>query len=306
MPRAFHRGDADPLDLVRRYAQSRRGGAGVRPRASALRCCGPRVLEYLGFELERDSSRWTSPARVAAAAGASRAGPSDGARRGAPSGGAAQPAGIEEMRECGGAPAASGRVERAELAAWYESRQGECGAQFRTLRLPLRGTSGVGRGGGALAALPDVVVIRGQDGADRLRGGGDAGGAGGCRPAASAGEDGAHAEREEVPVLDRPVRYLVVRGKRGTVRADRWRPSRSCSTARGRPTSWTTGAASVVAHAAMGIGDSVVPRGIAAIDRAATIVVVARREASEPVARAARAVRAAARVRPRARGGGGG
>jgi ATP-dependent helicase HrpA len=224
VPRASIEGTQIPADLIRKYA--RRGEAELI--YDARRKYSPLVLrrrvEYFGFELERESEdvREFPPElaararRVLAEALARSEARHPAINRNRP--------GIEEIREIyrrsgGQTP----RLGFDDLASLYEAQLGQVSTidEFRAtpLRLDLDAlVSETDRE--RYGALPDQVTVRDRDvdidydvedagdgrlvGVARLR----------------LPEKLARTLTEaELPVLDRPVRYAVLRGQRGSVRA---------------------------------------------------------------------------------------
>jgi hypothetical protein len=233
IPRASIEGTQLPMSLVRRYAVK-------GPRELVYDTSRPREalvmqerVSYFGFELERheeavddfppgleDAAR-----RVLAAAFARGESRHPAVRR--------HQREIEELRELhrrsGGVTPRLGAVE---LAAMYEEALRDAGvSSMRALRsAPLRLELGHLVPAGiraALAELPDAVEIRDKVVAIEydLEPAGDAGPAGEPRPSRAIARLRLPEKlartlvEEELPVLDRPLRFGVSRGPRGTVRA---------------------------------------------------------------------------------------
>ncbi len=225
IPRASIEGTQIPLDLIRLNAQ--RGETTVSYDAHRKR--SPLLLttrlEYHGFELDREVSgveepwpeEFRSELRHALATALARGEARHVAvHRNRPV--------VEEIREVwrrsGGT---TPRLGERELIAWYEERLADVTSlqEFRAVRLALPRESFVSDAEvERYADLPDAVEIRGHEvpiayeveetedgprGVARLR----------------LQEKAARTlTAEELPELDRPVRLMVLRGKRGSVRAD--------------------------------------------------------------------------------------
>jgi ATP-dependent helicase HrpA len=220
IPRASIEGTQIPYDLVRRYA--RRGEAELvyDPRHKRSPLALRRTVEYFGFELERELQ--PVDAFPPDMGGEARRLLAHALARGEARHRSVQtnrPA-IEEAREVwrrvGGTVPRLGEVE---LARMYEERLADVGSmeEFRAADLTLHLSGFVPDEARArAAALPDETTIRGvavpilydveenTGGIARLR-----------LPEKIART----LVEEEVPRLDRPVRFMVTRGKRGTVRA---------------------------------------------------------------------------------------
>jgi ATP-dependent helicase HrpA len=220
VPRASIEGTQIPYDLVRRYA--RRGPPTLiydpgRKRAPlALR----RTVEYFGFELEREFEpadvfppEQADEARHLLAQAMARG---EARHRSVQTN---RPA-IEEVREIwrrsGGAIP---RLGEAELARLYEAKLASVGSMddFRAADLTLDFDGFVSDDARArAAALPDVVEIRGAEVPIQYDVEDAIGGIARLRLPEKMARTMVEAE---VPALDRPVRFMVTRGKRGTVRA---------------------------------------------------------------------------------------
>jgi hypothetical protein len=223
IPRASIEGTQIPIELVRRYAK--RGPAGVvyDPRRKRSPLALRRTLMYHGFELEREfepleefppelEGQIRAVLAEALARGEAR---HSALKRHRPQ--------IEEIREAhrrsGGA---TPRLGVAELTPLYESALSDVHSipDFRAAPLAIDFDRILPAGERArFLALPDTVVIRGRDvpidydvetvdgrsrGVARLR-----------LPEKLART----LTEDELPSLDRPVRFTVLRGPRGAVRA---------------------------------------------------------------------------------------
>ena len=220
VPRASIEGTQIPYDLVRRYA--RRGPAALvydagRKRAPlSLR----RTVEYFGYELEREHEpveefppELASEARRLLARAMSRG---EARHRSVQTN---RPA-IEEVREIwrrtGGS---SPRLGEAELTRLYEAKLASIESMdaFRSADLTLDLSGFVSADARAqAAALPDAAEIRGADVPIQYDVEDDVGGIARLRLPEKMARTLVEAE---LPSLDRPVRFMVTRGKRGTVRA---------------------------------------------------------------------------------------
>jgi ATP-dependent helicase HrpA len=231
VPRASIEGTQIPLDLVRRYAV--RGEPdlvydGARKQAPlTLR----RRVEYFGFVLERESERVERIPPEFAARGRrvlAEALARSEARHAAVG---RNRAGIEEVREVwrrsGGRTAPLGFEE---LAAWYEGQLSGVDSLDALQATPLRFDADAFVPAAERArwmALPSQVMLRDREVpiSYELERAGAAG---------SGSADGALAVarlrlpeklartlvESELPALDRPLRFAVARGQRGTVKAD--------------------------------------------------------------------------------------
>jgi hypothetical protein len=220
VPRASIEGTQIAYDLVRRYA--RRGPPTLIYEAHRKRAplALQRTIHYFGYELERELEPVeVFPAEVA-----------DEARRmlalamarGEARHRAVQtnrPA-VEEVREVwrrlGGA---TPRLGEAELVRLYEARLADVASmdEFRSADLTLDLSGFVSDEARTRAAeLPDAVTVRGAEVPIQYDVESDVGGIARLRLPEKMARTLVEAE---VPVLDRPVRFMVTRGKRGTVRA---------------------------------------------------------------------------------------
>ncbi|HEX6250313.1 MAG TPA: DEAD/DEAH box helicase [Gemmatimonadaceae bacterium] len=224
VPRASIEGTQIPMELVRRYAT--RGAPEIvfdAKRKHSPLAIRRRVL-YFGFELERDT-QVLDEFPPDAAADARRALAVALARGEAkhPAVNRNRPA-VEEIRELyrrsGGT---TPRLGVTELAAMYERQLADVNSiqDFRTAPLqldlaPLIAVEERER----LASLPDSVVVRDRDmeihyDVEESADGGRLGIARLRLPEKVART----LTEEELPQLDRPLRFIVIRGKRGAVRA---------------------------------------------------------------------------------------
>jgi hypothetical protein len=220
IPRASIEGTQIPYDLVRRYARRSAPTLVYDPQRKRAPLALRRTVEYFGFELEREleaieqippelaeEARRTLGLAMARGEARHRAVQSN------------RPA-IEETREVwrrsgGTVP----RLGEAELARMYEERLAgiETMDDFRAADLTLDLASYVSEEARArAAALPDETEIRGAPVAIQYDVEEGTGGIARLRVPEKVART---LVAEEVPVLDRPVRFMVTRGKRGTVRA---------------------------------------------------------------------------------------
>jgi hypothetical protein len=223
IPRASIEGTQIPYDLVRRYA--RRGAAQLAydPARKRAPLVLRRTVEYFGFELEReiepiesfppelvDDARRLLAESLARSEARHRA-----VQRNRPL--------VEEIRELwrrsGGT---TPRLNQADLAAMYERRLAEQDVRsleaFRTADLALDLDALVAHDQRErLLALPDAVELRGRDVELRYE---VEEGTGGVVRLVLPEKIARTLAAEEVPRLDRPARFMVARGQRGSVRAD--------------------------------------------------------------------------------------
>ncbi|MCU0633911.1 MAG: DEAD/DEAH box helicase [Gemmatimonadaceae bacterium] len=229
IPRASIEGTQLSLDLIRQFA--RRGATELV--FEAMRKPSPIVrrqrVEYFGFELARESEPVLSWGEDPALADRVRALLGEGLARSEARHVAVprnQPV-IDEIRALWRRSGGDGSVPRlgqAELAAWYTAQLADVTDLdgFRRARLQLPRDAFIDETTAArLRALPDAVEIRGQRvpidydvvfdadehplGVARLR-----------LPEKMART----LWDDELPTLDRPLRFMVVRGQRGAIRAD--------------------------------------------------------------------------------------
>ena len=224
IPRAAVEGTQVPMHLIRRYATRGVSEIVYDPKRKGGQLLLTRTLEYFGFELERE----TEPIEIFPDEIAARARHvlAEALARGE----ARHPAvkrnraAIEEIRSTwrrsGGA---TPRFGLAELTAWYERQLASAHSmdEFRNARLALNPDEIVSREVRAkYAALPSSVEIRDREididydveerdgqrlGVARLR-----------LPEKLA----RNLSAAELPMLDRPRRFVVIRGQRGAIRAD--------------------------------------------------------------------------------------
>jgi len=223
IPRASIEGTQLPMALVRRHARSSGADLEVDSSRGADRMIVRRRLTYFGFELEREDETVDAfpPGREAEARHALALALARGEAR--------HPAVrrhrrvIEEVRELyrrsGGLTA---RLTLEDLAARYEQALGDIPSMtaFRAAPLALDLSSLVDPDlRERLAALPSSVEIRGKwipvdyDVEDTTDGGRQA-----VARLRLPEKMARSLVEEELPVLDRPLRFVVVRGPRGAVR----------------------------------------------------------------------------------------
>jgi hypothetical protein len=227
IPRASIEGTQIPLDLVRKYAVRSAPELVYEPRRKHAPLVLERRVEYHGFELEREveglDGEWPAELVPQVRAVLARALARNDARhvavrRNLPV--------VEEIREVwrrsgGQTP----RLAERELAEWYRARLDAEEVRdlhaFRAADLRLRRAEFVSdEEVERYAALPDAVEVRERDvplsyeveetmdgpvGVARLR-----------LPEKMART----LVEEELPTVDRPLRFLVLRGQRGAVRGD--------------------------------------------------------------------------------------
>jgi ATP-dependent helicase HrpA len=223
-PRAAIEGTQIPMELIRKYATRSGDEIAYDARRKNAPLVIRRKLEYFGFELEREvepieefpSGREQEVRRVLAEALARGEARHHSFRKNAPA--------IEAIRDAykrsgGETP----RLTQAQLAELYEKQLADAGSyeQFKNARLDIDVEEFVPREVAArIAALPSSVMIRDReipidydveerDGSRvavaRLR-----------LPAKVA----KNLTESELPSLDRPIRFVVLRGQRGAIRAD--------------------------------------------------------------------------------------
>lgn len=223
-PRAGIEGTQIPMHLIRRYATRGVSEIAYDPKRKGGTLVLKRTLEYFAFELEREveaieefSPEIADRARKALAEALARGQvrhPSVKRNRAA----------VEEIRQTyrrsgGETP----RFALSDLTAWYEQRLAGVSSMndFRNARLTLDRDAVVPREVRArFAGLPETVLIRDRevdieyDVEDRA---GSLTGVARLRlpeKLARTMSDG------ELPALDRPLRFVVIRGQRGAIRAD--------------------------------------------------------------------------------------
>jgi hypothetical protein len=220
IPRASIEGTQIPYDLVRRYAKRGTAKLVYEPNRKRAPLVLSRKVEYFGYELERElepveefPEGMEDEARRLLAQALARG---EARHRSVQTN---RPA-IEEVREIWRRLGGTGpRLGEAELTKLYEAKLAGIRSmdEFRAADLTLDLSSYVTEEARAkAAALPDAVSIRetevpiqydvedGVGGVARLR-----------LPEKLART----LVEEELPKLDRPLRFMVTRGKRGTVRA---------------------------------------------------------------------------------------
>jgi ATP-dependent helicase HrpA len=230
VPRASIEGTQLPLDLIRRHAHRHPPELALDPERGATPVVERRRVTYAGFELSRE----TAPYRVWEGPLADRA--RDLVADGLASGRLRHHAvrrnqdAIAEVRavwrRLGGVTA---RLGQAELAAWYRAQLADAADWEAVRRLPLRLDIAEFVSDAALArsrALPDTVLVRDRevlldyDVEERGEGAGEAAVVRLRLPEKLART----LVVEELPALppaiaDRPLRFVVLRGQRGAVRA---------------------------------------------------------------------------------------
>jgi hypothetical protein len=223
VPRASIEGTQIPADLIHRYATRGEPELSYDARRRQGTLVMVRRVEYFGFELQRDTEevdrfpeglegRARQLLGEAVARGETR---HPAARRNQPA--------VESVREAwrrsgGRTP----RLGQAELAAYYAAQLASARsmADFRHAALPLDADAFVPAAVRAeLSKLPSRVDVRGQpvevhydveEGDDGPRG---------VARLRLPEKVARNLAPEELPALDRPLRFVVTRGKRGAVRA---------------------------------------------------------------------------------------
>jgi hypothetical protein len=229
IPRASIEGTQLSLDLVREFAQ--RGGRELA--FEATRKPSPLVqrerVTYFGFELSREAAPLLAWGDDAALGARARRLLAEGLARGEARHAAVprnQPV-IEQLRALWRRSGGDGRVPRLgqrELADWYAAQlEGVDDLEgFRRARLALERAAFVDEATvAALGALPDHATVREQ--AVPLDYDVEEADDGQLHPVVRLRLPERLARTlvaEELPVLDRPLRFAVVRGQRGAVRAD--------------------------------------------------------------------------------------
>jgi len=223
IPRASIEGTQIPADLLRKYAVRRAPELTYDARRRHAPLAVTRRLEYFGFELERESEPLDEfPPELAAEA---RRALADALARSEARHIAVKRnrAAIEEVRELW--RRSGGRTPRLglhELAALYAEQLAEIGsmADFRAAPLRLRLDELVTpEDRELLGALPDEVSVRDRDVAidyDVEETDGRPQGVARLRLPEKLARTLTEAE---LPALDRPLRFVVLRGQRGSVRA---------------------------------------------------------------------------------------
>lgn len=223
-PRASIEGTQIPMDIVRRYATHGEGELIYDPDRRRSPLAVRRRVEYFGFELERETEaledfppELAQQARRAIAEALARSQARHAAVK-------RNRVAVEEIREAwrrsgGKTP----RLGLAELTAWYEERLASVSSLegLHATNLTLDPSAFISREElDRWLALPDSVELRGKEvpidydveespagpvGVARLR---------------LPEKIGRTLTEAELPTLDRPVRFTVLRGQRGAVRAD--------------------------------------------------------------------------------------
>ncbi|MBI3790991.1 MAG: DEAD/DEAH box helicase [Gemmatimonadetes bacterium] len=211
-------------DLVRRHATGRPARLMYEARHKEHPLVLVRRLDYFGFELERESEPLTEPWPDEHAAEARRL-VADALARGEARHAAVkrnQPV-IDEIRMCwrrsGGT---TPPLTQHDLAAWYAAQLGDARAisDVRAASLRLERSAFVDDATvAALAALPGAAEVRGKAAPIDY----DVEDVDGVRTAVAKLRLHERQARglvaEELPALDRPLRFVVLRGARGAVRA---------------------------------------------------------------------------------------
>lgn len=224
VPRASIEGTQLPIDLVRQHAQRHPPELALDPERKHAPVLLRRRVTYYGFELSRESE--PLPVFPPALAADARRLLADAAARGELRHAAVrrnQPV-VEEIRDTwrklGGTTT---RLGQAELAAWYEAQMGDA-TDWETIRaMPLRLDRRDFVDDEAVAAaraLPTVVTVRDREVAleydvEELEGR--------RLPVVRLRLPEKLARTlvvEELPTLDRVLRFVVPRGQRGAVRGD--------------------------------------------------------------------------------------
>ncbi|HZK78673.1 MAG TPA: DEAD/DEAH box helicase, partial [Gemmatimonadaceae bacterium] len=223
-PRAGIEGTQIPSHLIRKYATRGVSEIVYDPKRKGGQLVMQRTLEYFGFELERETEAIEefppelAPGAIRALAEALAKGQ---ARHLAVK---KNRAAIEDIRQTyrrsGGETT---RLKFDDLASWYERQLAGITSMndFRNARLVLDRDEFVPREvREKFAALPDSVVIRDRE-VDIEYDVEDEGGARQAVARLRLPEKLARGLSEtELPVLDRPLRFVVIRGQRGALRAD--------------------------------------------------------------------------------------
>jgi ATP-dependent helicase HrpA len=223
-PRAAIEGTQIPMELIRRSAT--RGGEEIvyDARRKHAPLVVQRKLEYFGFELEREvesidefpAGQEQQVRRVLAEALARGEGRHHSMRANVPA--------IEAIREAykrsgGETP----RLGQAQLADWYENELAGVRSyeEFKSARLNVSVESFVPREVAAqIATLPSAVMIRDREipiDYDVEEKNGTRAGVARLRLPQKVAKN---LTEMELPSLDRPIRYVVLRGQRGAIRAD--------------------------------------------------------------------------------------
>jgi len=222
--RAGIEGTQIPMHLINRYATRGVSDIAYDPKQKGGQLVIRRTLEYFGFELEREIEVVEEfPAELA-----------DSARRAlaeAMAKGQARHASVkrnrasidairETWRKSGGA---TPRFRLSDLTDWYEERLAGISSmnEFRNARLTLDADEIVPRDvRERYAHLPETAVIRDREvdiEYDVEEAGDDLVGVARLRLPEKLART---LTEDELPTLDRPLRFVVIRGQRGAIRAD--------------------------------------------------------------------------------------
>ncbi|HEX5436766.1 MAG TPA: DEAD/DEAH box helicase [Gemmatimonadaceae bacterium] len=220
IPRASIEGTQIPFDMIQTYAVHTPPEMVYDPRRKRDPLLMVRRREYFGFDLGRDAESVEEfTAELAPAARRALAGALARFEAHHPAV-ARNRAAVEELREV--YRRSGGRTPRlgaAELARWYEERLAAVSSlrEFRATPLLLDADEIVPRNERErYLVLPDRVTVRNRD----LRIEYDVeDGAGGVARLRVPEKLARTLVESELPVLDRPLRFAVTRGRRGTVRA---------------------------------------------------------------------------------------
>jgi hypothetical protein len=223
-PRAGIEGTQIPMHLVRKYATRGISQIEYDPKQKGGQLVIQRTLDYFGFELERETevvedipAEFAERARHALAEAMARGQARHASVK-------KNRAAVEKIRETyrrsGGT---TPRFRLSDLTAWYEKQLGAIVSMndFRNARFTLDPNEIVPREvREKYESLPDTAVIRDRE-VDieydvEERDGSNVGVARLRLPEKLARSLAA----EELPVLDRPLRFVVIRGQRGAIRAD--------------------------------------------------------------------------------------
>ena len=223
VPRASIEGTQLPIDLIKQYAQRHPPELALDAERKHSPVMLRRRVTYFGFELSRESEPLTAfpddlaqPARHLLAEAAARGELRHvGVRRNQPI--------VEEIRETwrrlGGV---TPRFGQAELTAWYESAMGDAREWEEIRAMPLRLDRRTFVSDAQLAeasALPGYVEIRDRTVSLEYDVEDSAAGPIGVVRLRVPEKLARTLVQEEIPKLDRPLRYVVPRGQRGSVRA---------------------------------------------------------------------------------------
>ena len=223
-PRAAIEGTQVPMHLIRRYATRGISEVAYDPKQKGGQLVIRRTLEYFGFELEKESEVVEDFSEEIAAR--ARRALADAMAKGQARHASVKRnrASVEKIREAwrksGGA---TPRFRLSDLTSWYEERLAGISSmnEFRNARFTLDPEEIVPREvRERYSHLPETAVIRDREidieydveesdgnftGVARLR-----------LPEKLA----RNLNETELPVLDRPLRFVVIRGQRGAIRAD--------------------------------------------------------------------------------------